>query len=137
MKKIIPMMCSIAAMSAVAMAGPSGGSFEITWYTIDAGGTQNASGGNFTLSGTIGQPDAGQAMTGGNFSLSGGFWPGVDNAPPCPGDVNGDGMLNFFDVSAFLTAFNTMDAAADFNGDGMFNFFDVSAFLSAFNAGCP
>jgi hypothetical protein len=55
----------------------------------------------------------------------------------CPADLTGDGMLNFFDVSAFLSAYNSMDPSADFNGDGMFNFFDVSAFLSAFNAGCP
>lgn len=55
----------------------------------------------------------------------------------CPADLTGDGMLNFFDVSTFLTAFNSMNPAADFTGDGMFNFFDVSQFLSAFNAGCP
>ena len=58
-------------------------------------------------------------------------------AAGCPADLNGDGNLDFFDVSAFLTAYNAQDAAADFNDDGMFNFFDVSAFLSAFNAGCP
>ncbi len=59
--------------------------------------------------------------------------------PPCsPADLAGPfGELNFFDVSAFLSAFNAMDPAADFNGDGMFDFFDVSGFLSAFNAGCP
>jgi hypothetical protein len=28
-------------------------------------------------------------------------------------------------------------AAADFDGDGILNFFDVSAYLSAFSAGCP
>lgn len=55
----------------------------------------------------------------------------------CPADLNGDGNLDFFDVSVFLTAYNAQDAAADFNDDGLFNFFDVSAFLSAFNAGCP
>ena len=55
----------------------------------------------------------------------------------CPADLNGDGELNFFDVSAFLTAYNSMDPVADFTGDGMYNFFDVSAFLSAYNAGCP
>ena len=55
----------------------------------------------------------------------------------CPADINGDGSLNFFDVSAYLTAYNEMDPIADFNGDGQFNFFDVSAFLTAFNAGCP
>jgi hypothetical protein len=60
-----------------------------------------------------------------------------DGPAPCPADLTGDGMLNFFDVSAFLQAYNTMDPVADFNNDGMFNFFDVSAFLSAFNAGCP
>lgn len=58
-------------------------------------------------------------------------------AAGCPADLNGDGNLDFFDVSAFLTAYNAQDAAADFNDDGLFNFFDVSAFLSAFNAGCP
>jgi len=55
----------------------------------------------------------------------------------CPADLTGDNMLNFFDVSAFLGAFSTMDPIADFTNDGMFNFFDVSAFLGAFAAGCP
>lgn len=52
-------------------------------------------------------------------------------------DLVADDLLNFFDVSAFLTAFNSMDPVADFNGDGLFNFFDISDFLAAFNAGCP
>lgn len=56
---------------------------------------------------------------------------------PCPADLNDDGELNFFDVSAFLTAFNAMDPIADFNDDGQFNFFDVSAFLTAYQTGCP
>ncbi len=55
----------------------------------------------------------------------------------CPADLNADGALDFFDVSAFLSAFNAGDPAADFNGDGNYNFFDVSAFLGAFSAGCP
>lgn len=55
----------------------------------------------------------------------------------CDADLNGDGVLNFFDVSAFLGAYNNMDPIADFTGDGAFNFFDVSAFLSVYNAGCP
>ena len=58
-------------------------------------------------------------------------------AATCPADLNGDGVLNFFDVSAFLNAFGAMEPVADFNGDGMFNFFDVSAFLNSFGAGCP
>ncbi len=60
-----------------------------------------------------------------------------EDAGTCGADINGDGDLNFFDVSAFLMAYNAQDPIADFNEDGMFNFFDVSAFLTAFNAGCP
>ncbi|MFG0300642.1 MAG: GC-type dockerin domain-anchored protein [Phycisphaerales bacterium JB047] len=55
----------------------------------------------------------------------------------CPADFTNDGMLNFFDVSAFLSAFSAQASSADLNGDGQYNFFDVSAFLSAFSAGCP
>ncbi len=55
----------------------------------------------------------------------------------CIADFNGDGTLNFFDVSAFLTEFGIQSALADINGDGAWNFFDVSAFLQAFIAGCP
>lgn len=55
----------------------------------------------------------------------------------CEADLTGDGVLNFFDVSAFLTAFGIQDPVADFSGDGSFDFFDVSGFLQAFSAGCP
>ena len=54
----------------------------------------------------------------------------------CPADLTGDGELNFFDVSAFLSAFSSQDPSVDFTGDGSINFFDVSAFLSAFGDGC-
>jgi CxxC motif-containing protein (DUF1111 family) len=56
---------------------------------------------------------------------------------PCPADMNGDGILNFFDVSVFLGAYTSMDPSADFTNDGEFNFFDVSQFLGAYSAGCP
>jgi len=55
----------------------------------------------------------------------------------CIPDFNGDGALNFFDISAFLTAFNNNDPIADINNDGSFNFFDISAYLALFSAGCP
>ena len=49
----------------------------------------------------------------------------------CSADLNGDGELNFFDVSLFV------QTLPDYNGDGSFNFFDVSAFLVDYQAGCP
>ncbi len=50
-------------------------------------------------------------------------------------DFTGDGAVDFFDISAFLAAFNSQQAAADFDGDGEYSFFDVSAFLTAFAQG--
>lgn len=58
-------------------------------------------------------------------------------ASVCEADLTGDGVLNFFDVSAFLAAYGDQDPVADFSGDGLFNFFDVSSFLAAFSTGCP
>lgn len=45
--------------------------------------------------------------------------------------------LDFFDVSAFISAFNAQDDSADFTNDGIFDFFDVSEFINAYSAGCP
>jgi hypothetical protein len=48
------------------------------------------------------------------------------------------GVLNFFDVSGFIAAFNAQEASADLAAPfGAWNFFDVSAFIAAYNAGCP
>jgi len=60
-------------------------------------------------------------------------------AGPCSGADFAEpfGQLDFFDVSAFLSAFNAMDVSADLNADGTWNFFDVSAFLNTYSAGCP
>lgn len=55
----------------------------------------------------------------------------------CPADINDDGELDFFDVSAFLQALANAQPIADFNNDESYDFFDVSAFLQAMNAGCP
>ncbi len=55
----------------------------------------------------------------------------------CTADLSGDGVLDFFDISAFLKAYGAEDSVADFSGDGVFDFFDISAFLTAYSAGCP
>lgn len=48
-----------------------------------------------------------------------------------------DGVLNFFDNSAFLVLYNNNDPLADVNGDSNINFFDVPAFLTAYqNPNC-
>ena len=54
-------------------AAQTGGGFDLTWNTINAGAV--STGGTFTLTGTTGQHDA-LISTGGGFSLIGGFWYG-------------------------------------------------------------
>jgi len=48
------------------------------------------------------------------------------------------GVLNFFDVAAYIGLFNDQDPAADLAAPfGSLNFFDVAAFIGAYNVGCP
>ncbi|MAO22196.1 MAG: hypothetical protein CMJ35_12935 [Phycisphaerae bacterium] len=56
----------------------------------------------------------------------------------CRADLSDDGLVDFFDISAFLNAYITQDPAADFSRDGNFSFFDVSQFLQHYSQGaCP
>lgn len=54
----------------------------------------------------------------------------------CDADLSGDGVIDFFDVSEFLSYFSSQDVRGDLNNDGVFNFFDVSVFLSLYGQGC-
>lgn len=48
------------------------------------------------------------------------------------------GVLNFFDLAAYLALFNAGDPAADLALPfGTLNFFDLSQYLASYNAGCP
>lgn len=62
---------------------------------------------------------------------------GIVPIEDCTPDFNDDGVLDFFDVQAFLAAFSAQNPAADLNNDGLYNFFDVQLFLQLFSAGCP
>lgn len=54
----------------------------------------------------------------------------------CGADLTADGVLDFFDIQAFLAALAANEPDADTNVDGAFDFFDVLVFLDAFSAGC-
>ena len=54
----------------------------------------------------------------------------------CDADLSGDGVIDFFDVSEFLSYFSAQDVRGDLNNDGVFNFFDVSVFLQLYGQGC-
>ncbi len=81
MKHLLILLLLVSAVG-VAHAQGSGG-YDLTWNTIDNGGTTFASDSSYELGGTAGQPDAG-ALGGGGYTLSGGFWPG-GRIPAPPG----------------------------------------------------
>ena len=65
--------------------------------------------------------------------------PGSYNTPSCNAciaDLNGDGNLDFLDVSAFLAAYSSSSSQADLNNDGEYDFLDISMFLDSYSNGC-
>ena len=60
------------------------------------------------------------------------------NAPDCPGDTNGDNVVNFTDLNGVLASFgqNGEDIPGDVNGDGVVNFNDLNEVLANFGAEC-
>jgi len=69
----------------------------------------------------------------GSFAIT-----GVASTPPCPSDLNNDGLVNGADISVVLNVFGASGAGlpADLNGDGVVNGGDISFILNAFGP-CP
>ena len=84
--------------------------------------------GNTAVAGALGNADAG-SFTGSAYLFN--------TATPNPADLNGDGQLDFLDISAFLAAYSSGDPIADFNMDGQYDFLDISEFLSAYSTVSP
>ena len=55
----------------------------------------------------------------------------------CPADFQGDGLVNFFDISKFLQAYINNDQLADMTQDNELDIDDVFSFIDAMNQGCP
>ena len=60
-------------------------------------------------------------------------------ATVCPGDTNGDNVVNFADLNAVLSVFGQSGAGipGDLNDDGVVNFSDLNIVLSEFGSTCP
>lgn len=82
---------ALVTLVAVPALAQSGGPYDLSWSTVDAGGATFVIGSDYTLGGTAGQPDA-WTLAGGDFVLEGGFWfggaavTGIDDEPD-PGTV--------------------------------------------------
>ncbi len=92
-------------------------------------------------------PDPAALYVGGEFSLADGLpvsrlarWGCPRITPPPCADANGDGAVNFADITAVLALFGVDyspgTGAGDANHDGVVTFADVTAVLSAWGMGC-
>ncbi len=70
---LIVVIALVLALRAMPTVAQTGGTYDLTWNSIDGGGVTFATGGAYSLGGTIGQPDAG-TLSGGGYTLTGGFW---------------------------------------------------------------
>ena len=103
-----------------------GGSYELSWSTIDGGGG-TSSGGPYTLTGTIGQPDAAWS-SGGQYELLGGFWPG---GPLC--------FVDFYSFAKFAGYWlqTGPDLPADLYEDNTVDLLDLKVFVDEWLEYCP
>ncbi len=130
------MISAFLAMLIGVACAQSGGSYDLSWWTIDGGGVTFAAGGTFNLGGTIGQPDASNTLTGGAYSLTGGFW-FTPACIPTNGDVDGSGCVDDADLLNVLFAFGaTGTNPADVNCDAMVDDADLLIVLFNFGSGC-
>ncbi len=60
----------------------------------------------------------------------------VNPPPPCPGDADGSGVVDFGDITAVLTGWGTAGPAGDANFDGMVNFKDITSVLANWGTVC-
>lgn len=129
--KIVILLIPAAAAAGSVLAATQ----DLSWHTIDGGGTMVSAGGKFSVSGTIGQPDAGFVMSGGAFQLTGGFWAAM-NAPAATGDCNADGLVDLADHATLSDCLNGPQASAegvscacfDFDGNGTVDLLDFAQF---------
>ncbi len=113
--------------------GYAGEPFDMTWHTVDGGGTTFAEGGDYSLGCTVGQADA-SVMAGGDWSLSAGFW-----FEQPPGDCNATGIADLLDHADYADCisgpgggFGTGCECFDFDSDGDNDLADLAMFQNAF-----
>lgn len=132
---------SISIVAAIGLAGPAL-AYDIPWFNSDSSGSAAAAvGGLYRLEGSIGQSDAGVA-TSGTWSLSGGYWTAGSAGGACPGDINGDNVVDLSDLGEVLAAFNACEGdlnyseKIDLNGDGCIELSDLGEVLAQFGVPC-
>lgn len=122
----------------------------VAWSTLDG---PSGTGTNLTVRAIMGYEDGSDGgpvvYVGGSFVTAGGItvnriakWHCAAPDEPCPGDTNGDGVVDFSDLSAVLAAYgwcvgdDLYNPDADLDGSGCVDFTDLSILLVAYGEPC-
>ena len=70
MRRPLPTLALVLASA----AGAHAQTYEVSWWTVDGGGSTGNTGGSYRLDATSGQPDAGGPFLAGAYVLHSGFW---------------------------------------------------------------
>ncbi len=75
------LLLAVLLLPATVAVAQSGSGYDLSWWTVDGGGTTGGSEAHpYSLGGTAGQPDA-AVWRGGDYTLAGGFWGGAAAGP--------------------------------------------------------
>ncbi len=57
--------------------------------------------------------------------------------PPCPADLDGNGVLDLNDINTFVAGFLAQDTVSDLDGNALWDLADINIFVTSFTGGCP
>jgi hypothetical protein len=75
--------------------------------------------------------------------INGNLIPDPCECPPCPGDLDGDGVRDLTDFALFAAAYGSVVGAANYNlcadldGDGVVDLTDFGLFAAGYGVPCP
>jgi len=139
MRSLLLIVIFLLVLAPVAFAEDRAGE-EINWQVISSGGTSGSSS-SFQLSGTVAQTATGSGSSA-SYGLNHGYWQDFGGSGgPCdcePGNSNGDGTINIFDIT-YIISYLYLEGPApipyelcngDPNKDCTCNIFDITFIIS-------
>jgi hypothetical protein len=118
-------------------AGPSQ-DLEFQWATFhdaaDAAGQSRIYGGIHPTFDDFPGRVLGHQIAGRSHERSLDLFEPIDPAPPCPADLDGDGLVDGHDLGQLLVLWGTTQASADLDGDGVVGGGDLAVLLGQWGA---
>ena len=125
------------AITAAAATAPRLGSYDLVRGDFTSGGGEITGATDYTLVGAIGRHDAHGPSTGLDYSLTGGVVLPDDEPIDCPGDSNGDLVVDLADLLDVIGNWGSDGSGGgDVNDDGAVNLADLLEVIGNWGSMC-